>query len=169
MTKKNAYSYVRFSTPEQRKGRSLERQKELAAEYAGSKGLELDTLKTYHDLGVSGFKGKNRDAALGAFLSAVEKGDIESGSFLLVESLDRLSRDEILIALSQLTEIINLGITVVTLQDGRVFDRESIKDLGNLIVSLTIMSRANEERPNPNDCGMRGTGRKNWHGMETTS
>lgn len=143
MTK--AYSYIRFSTPEQQKGRSLERQLELAAEYAKRHGLELDSSTSYHDLGVSGFSGKNRDAALGAFIKAVEEKDIEPGSYLLVESLDRLSREKILVALGQLHEIIDLGITVVTLQDQRVFDKDSISDLGSLIVSLTIMSRANEE------------------------
>jgi DNA invertase Pin-like site-specific DNA recombinase len=146
MTK--AYSYIRLSTPEQQKGRSLERQLELAAEYAEKRGLELDTTTSYHDLGVSGFKGKNRDAALGAFVNAVRKGEVSPGSFLLVESLDRLSREKILVALNQLGEIIDLGITVVTLQDQRVFDKDSLADLGSLIVSLTIMSRANEESEN---------------------
>lgn len=37
-----AYSYVRFSTPEQRKGSSLERQTEKARKYAAEHGLALD-------------------------------------------------------------------------------------------------------------------------------
>ena len=47
---------------------------------------------TYKDLGVSAFRSKNsKTGALRAFLKAVEEGDIPRGSFLLVESLDRLT------------------------------------------------------------------------------
>ncbi len=145
MPKPKAYSYVRFSTPEQRKGRSLERQHEKAIAYAHKHKLDLDNSKTYYDLGVSGFKGKNRDAALGAFLKAVEVGEILSGSYLLVESLDRLSRDKVLDALSQLQEIIKQGIIVVTLLDNRVYNEDGLNDFSNLIISLSIMYRANEE------------------------
>ena len=41
------------------------------------------------------------------------------GSILVVESLDRLSRDEILPAQNLLTTLLLKGITVVTLSDGR--------------------------------------------------
>jgi len=140
-----AYSYIRFSTPEQQKGRSLDRQIEAAITYASKHDLDLDTTTTYRDLGVSGFRGQNRDEALGAFINAVTQRRIPSGSYLLVESLDRLSRDRIDIAFSQLCDIIRLGVTVVTLQDGNRYDAESLGDLSKLIISLTIMSRANEE------------------------
>ena len=53
-----AYSYVRFSTPEQAKGRSYERQIEAAAAYAKEHGLTLADY-TFEDLGVSAFRGKN--------------------------------------------------------------------------------------------------------------
>jgi DNA invertase Pin-like site-specific DNA recombinase len=38
-----AYSYLRFSTPEQSKGDSLRRQTSMADEYATRHGLRLDT------------------------------------------------------------------------------------------------------------------------------
>src|SRR5262249_429406 len=50
---KKAYSYLRFSTPEQMKGDSQRRQLEAARSYALEKGLELDEELTFHDLGVS--------------------------------------------------------------------------------------------------------------------
>src|SRR4051794_17399302 len=99
-----AYSYIRFSTPEQLKGDSLRRQLQLSRDYALQHGLELD--EELKDIGVSAFKGKNRtDGALGRFINLVREGKIEPGSVLLVESLDRLSRDQILAALSQFSEI----------------------------------------------------------------
>lgn len=109
-----AYSYIRFSSPEQAKGDSLRRQIERSAEYARAHGLELD--HSLRDLGVSGFKGANRHfGALARFLTLVEAAKIERGSYLLVESLDRLSREEVLKALQLFLAIIHGGITVVTL------------------------------------------------------
>ena len=53
-----AYSYIRFSTPEQAKGTSYERQLEAAQAFAGERGLELAEA-TYEDLGVSAYRNKN--------------------------------------------------------------------------------------------------------------
>ena len=41
--KPKAYSYLRFSTPEQREGDSFRRQSSMATNYAARKGLDLDT------------------------------------------------------------------------------------------------------------------------------
>src|SRR5262245_16904987 len=83
---RRAYSYVRFSTPDQAKGASYERQIEMAQAYARERGLELAET-TYKDLGVSAYRHRNAETgALRAFLDAVEHGDIPRGSYLLVES-----------------------------------------------------------------------------------
>ena len=140
-----AYSYLRFSTPDQLEGDSLRRQQEGAKAYAEAHKLDLDENLTFQDLGVSAYTGRNRDAALGAFISAVEDGRISKGSYLLVESLDRLSRDQTLIALGQLQEIVSAGITVVTLSDGREYTRENLSDTPNLMYSIILMSTAHEE------------------------
>ena len=63
-TAAKAYSYLRFSTPEQSKGDSLRRQTALADEYAKRHGLTLDTELNLRDLGVSAFRGDN--VAVGA-------------------------------------------------------------------------------------------------------
>jgi len=69
-----AYSYLRFSTPEQMKGDSHRRQSTLAQKYATEHHLDLDDTLTFKDLGVSAFRGKNaeEEGQLGAFLAAVE-------------------------------------------------------------------------------------------------
>jgi DNA invertase Pin-like site-specific DNA recombinase len=91
----SAYSYVRFSTPEQIKGDSLRRQLAASEAYAEAHGLELDSSLSMRDLGVSAYRGANRTkGALGAFLKQVEMGAIPAGSVLLVESLDRLTREQ---------------------------------------------------------------------------
>jgi DNA invertase Pin-like site-specific DNA recombinase len=142
-----AYSYIRFSTPEQQNGDSFRRQYELSRKYAETHGLILDENLTYRDLGVSAFDKSNvRTGQLGAFLSAVESGAVEPGSYLLVESLDRLSRAKITDALEIFMSIINRGIRIVTLADGMEYSKEKAnQQFTDLMISIAIMSRAHEE------------------------
>lgn len=139
-----AYSYQRFSTKIQAKGDSLRRQLDAVHNYCNNRNLSLSE-STYSDLGISAFNGSNvnEDAALGTFLIACDNGCIPRGSFLLVESLDRLSRAKVLTALSQFLQIINYGITIVTLIDEREYSDSS--NTTDLIISLTIMERSYEE------------------------
>lgn len=140
-----AYSYVRFSTPEQALGDSFRRQTDAASEYAAKHGLDLVT--SFADLGVSAFEGKNiLGGKLGIFLRLVEDGDIPEGSYLLVENLDRVSRDALMPALATFQKIIMSGITIVTLQDGKELSEALINANPFLIFeSLISMIRANEE------------------------
>jgi len=143
-----AYSYIRFSTTKQAQGDSYRRQIQQAIDYCGEHHLQLDE-KAIEDFGVSAFRGSNRtDGALGRFIEAVKSGAIEKGSYLLVESMDRLSRQTILKALSQFIEILNAGIVIVTLSDGEIFrvtDDGKNFDFAKLIISIVYMARANDE------------------------
>src|SRR3954471_20667924 len=88
------YSYVRFSSIKQAQGTGQRRQEDAAAAWCRSRGLEL--VRDYRDLGISGFKGRNAaDGALAAFLHAIEAGMVPPGATLLVENLDRLSRQQV--------------------------------------------------------------------------
>ncbi|MEO8059447.1 MAG: recombinase family protein [Burkholderiales bacterium] len=142
-----AFSYIRFSSEKQQLGDSLRRQLKLAEEYAGAHNLVLDS-HSYRDLGVSAFKGKNFiEGKLGTFLQAVDDGIVPKNAYLLVESLDRLSRAQVDVALELFLSIIRRGITIITLMDGQTYSSERIKqDKGmSLIISLTYMMRAHEE------------------------
>lgn len=116
--------------------------------YAEAHGLDLDPM-TFRDLGVSAFRGDNaRTGALREFRNAVEHGVIQPGSYLLVESLDRLSRGDIMLAHGIFTSIIGAGVKVVTLQRGaeRVYSHESINaNPVEFIIALLEMMRAHEE------------------------
>ena len=142
-----AYSYLRFSTPEQAFGDSRRRQTSLAENYARRHDLLLDKGLNFRDLGVSAFRGKNaKQGGLRSFLDAVEHGLVPANSFLLVESLDRLSRDQILEAQALFLQIITAGVTIVTLLDGRSYSMASVNaNPTELIISLLHMMRANEE------------------------
>ncbi|WP_158675362.1 recombinase family protein [Thiohalobacter thiocyanaticus] len=144
---RKAYSYLRFSTPDQLKGDSYRRQTDLSQKYARENGLELDDSLTFEDLGVSAYRGRNaREGSLGLFIGAVEEGQVLPGSYLLVESLDRLSRDTVMEAFKLFSQIIDLGITIVTLSDGRSYSKDSLNEsFTDIIISLTMMARAHDE------------------------
>ena len=144
---RKAFSYLRFSTPEQAGGDSFRRQHQMAVSYALAKGLDLDDKLTFHDLGQSGFRGQNvATGRLGAFLEAVETGEVPPGSYLLVESLDRISRQSARRAFRILEDIADNGVTVVTLNDGREYSKESLdRDPTDLLLSILQFMRANEE------------------------
>lgn len=138
-----AYSYIRMSTDMQLKGHSLERQKEKSKEYAHSKGLLL--VENFEDIGVSAFKGKHiRDGMLGTFISLIESEKIPVGSYLLIESLDRLSRDNIFESIPLFIKILKSGIKIVTLMDERVYGAENA-DFNDLLYPMVVLSRAHEE------------------------
>lgn len=142
-----AYSYIRFSTAKQQTGDSIERQTKLSENYAAKNGLELDTELNMRDLGISAYDRSNlKKGALGQFLKLVEENLIPKGSYLLVESLDRLSRDKVMDAFSIFNDILMAGIIIVTLADEQLYSYEkSNENWASLILSIVIMSRANEE------------------------
>lgn len=117
-TSPTAYSYLRFSNPEQEEGDSIRRQEQLRSDWLKRHPhVTLDnTLKP--DKGVSGFKGKNRTNhknALAQFLDLVQRGRIARGSFLLIENMDRLSREKPVVAVNLLTGLLLAGVRVVQL------------------------------------------------------
>lgn len=142
-----AYSYLRFSTPEQMQGDSFRRQAALADDYARRHGLSLDKELTFRDLGVSAFRGRNAETGrLGDFLRAVDDGLVPEGAYLLVESLDRISRQAARKAFRILEDIADRGVVVVTLNDGRAYTKDSLdSDPTSLLIAILTFMRANEE------------------------
>lgn len=138
-----AYSYTRFSSIEQAKGDSLNRQTNLAVDYCKRNNIKLDTSLSLKDLGVSAFTGKNESGALGEFISQVNKGRIPKGSYLLIENLDRLSRREPAKSMLLLLNLINQGIKVVTLSPTEIeFNSESGHQL---LMAVMELNRAHSE------------------------
>jgi DNA invertase Pin-like site-specific DNA recombinase len=143
-----AYSYVRFSTPEQAKGHSLQRQTEAAQAWAAANGVTLDDELTFQDRGVSGLHGANMETgALGVFLERVRDGTIPRGSWLLVENLDRISRQVARKAVRAIEDIVEAGVTVVDMSDGgREYSAETLdKDPFLFVMMVLKFIRANEE------------------------
>ena len=141
------YSYIRFSTIEQAKGQSLNRQMSYAKEVAKEKGMVLDEDLTMKDEGLSAFHKTNiTKGALGKFLDAVEQGKVPPGSILVIESLDRISRANPLESQGIIAQIINADITVITAVDRKEYNKETIKkNPMDLVYIVLILIRANEE------------------------
>lgn len=95
------------------------------------------------DEGLSAHKGEHTErGALGGFLDSVRAGRITRGTFLIVEHWDRLSRRDVRIALAQFLMIIDAGIRIVTLFDGRVYQDKSESVEMDLITAILHMSEA---------------------------
>lgn len=112
---KRVISYIRFSSEKQAKGDSLRRQSKMVTDWLKAHPeYYLDQDLSFRDLGVSGFTGKHLKGGLGDFLTAIEKGLVKAGDTLLIESLDRLSRQAVDRASELLRNILRSGVDVVT-------------------------------------------------------
>jgi DNA invertase Pin-like site-specific DNA recombinase len=130
-----AYSYIRFSTPAQLKGDSLRRQLRKSERYAAEHGLTLDS--SLRDTGLSAYKGAHRKkGALASFLAKIEGGEIARGSYLIVENIDRLSRENPWDALGMVQKIIGAEITVVSLVDDMVYSLDRLRNRAELMTTL---------------------------------
>jgi DNA invertase Pin-like site-specific DNA recombinase len=143
-----AFSYVRFSHPEQGKGDSLRRQAALRDAWCERNGVTLDTSVSLADKGVNGFTGahrKNPDRhALAAFLELARQGRVPKGSYLIVENLDRLSREDIRPALTLFLQLLDHGVNVVQLEPETVF-RHDKTDPFDLMRAIMELSRGHSE------------------------
>jgi len=147
-TPPTAYSYQRFSSPEQARGDSLRRQSEARDRWLATSGAVLDTSLVMTDRGVSAYSGAHRSNpernALAAFLEHVKSGRVRRGSYLIVESLDRLTREHIRPALTLLLNLIDAGVKVVQLLPVEAVYDEAVEPMG-LMMAIMELSRGNSE------------------------
>ncbi|WP_005613693.1 recombinase family protein [Tritonibacter mobilis] len=140
-----AYSYLRISSDRQKQGGGIKRQMEASAKWAEDNGYEL--AETIADEGLSAFTGTHaKRGGFARFLAAVDSGAVARGSILIVESLDRLSREKVMDAFDQFRDIVKRGIHIVTLVDGQVYSEDSMnQNIGQLFMSLGVMLRSHDE------------------------
>jgi DNA invertase Pin-like site-specific DNA recombinase len=142
-----AYSWLRFSGVRQERGDSIRRQTELRDDWLKRHpDLPLDTSLTLRGLGVSAFRGKQRNDkdGLGAFLKACDDGRVPRGSYLIIENLDRLSREDERTALRLWMDILDRGVNVVQLAPETVFRHEA-SDMLDIMRALIELSRGRSE------------------------
>jgi len=115
--------------------------------YCKRQGLKL--IEDYFDLGVSGFNGANLSDgnALRALLDAAKEGKFRPGTHLIVESLDRLSRSDMSVAVRLFLDLLDAGLVIVTLIDGeQEFTKERVdNDTSAIVIVILLLMRANQE------------------------
>jgi DNA invertase Pin-like site-specific DNA recombinase len=139
-------SYLRFSDPQQRKGDSIRRQTEGSEAWCQKNNVPLDRNLSCQDKGRSAYHGKHRSdkADLGKFLELVKQGQVPRGSYLIIENLDRLSREEERTALKLWIDILDAGINIVQLHPETIFRHER-SDMTDIIRAIIELSRGHSE------------------------
>ncbi len=139
----DAVIYIRWSSSEQGKGSSLERQREDCRAHAARHGWHV--VEELIDEGVSAFKGRHADVgALGRFVADVEGGRYPEGVVLLTEKLDRLSREQAKKVFARMLDLTELGVTIATVDGDRRYDRDNL-DMPAIIEVVVKAQLANEE------------------------
>ncbi|KPM64864.1 hypothetical protein HB4184_07875 [Pseudomonas putida] len=77
-------------------------------------------------------------------------GEIDKGSYLLIENFDRLSRDKIVRSNKIFTDLLYAGIKIVILDKNKIYDAENL-DFGDWISALVEFERANAESERKSD------------------
>ncbi len=94
---------------------------------------------------MSAFRGNNvKVGALGEFLKAIRVGRVLTGSVLIIENIDRLSRNKVGEALQMFISILNSGVSIVTREPRRTYTQASINDIATLLEPIIYMARAHE-------------------------
>ena len=139
-----AYVYVRFSTTQQEPGSSKDRQLESCRTFIRERGWQ--EVEVVYDLGVSAWKGAHLSSGnLGKFASRLRTGEIPAGSVIVVEQIDRLSRQEARKTQRWIEDICDLGYKIATAADGRVYDAQSLNaNLADLLLILVQGQAAND-------------------------
>jgi DNA invertase Pin-like site-specific DNA recombinase len=166
MATPEGYSYGRFSTLQQRKGNSKERQAKLSGAWCARNNVHLNAT-VYFDAGRSGYYGDHRSNpdrhALAQFLQLVEEGKIAPGSYLILESLDRLTREHVRGALMLCLGLIEKGIRLVQLSPSEIiYDKDS--DDMQIMLMICELSRGHRESKRKADCSA-----DNWQRKRTAA
>jgi len=110
-------------------------------------GLVLSD-QAHADLGVSAYKGLHRrEGALAALIKAGEDRLIQTPTVLLVESIDRLSREKTMDGLDTIKRLIRGGWVVVTCEDRNIYDEPAINGpLAHVIVAKLQQANGESQR-----------------------
>ena len=143
MTK--AYAYIRYSRALQATGDSENRQLTALELFETSTGTKI--VEVVYDKGKSAFRGDNaRSGNFKEMLDRMQSGAIRPGDYLVVESIDRITRQRVLDGVELLQGILKKGINIYTTVDKKTYSyNDPSRDFENLLMISLIAKRANEE------------------------
>lgn len=81
------------------------------------------------DRGLSAFKGDHKSAGLGDLLKAIEEGKIVAGDAIVIEAIDRITREQASSALHCITGIVRSGVKIYTIEDDACYDINSLQSV----------------------------------------
>ena len=140
----SAIIYARYSSAEQGKGFSLERQIGNGRQFIEASGWTLDAI--LRDEGRSAFSGANRLAGSALHTFEAESRDGKHrGKTLCVENVDRLSRQGAKQAAQLIWSLNECGVDVATWQDGLVYRSDTSGDMMELFSIIIKSQMAHEE------------------------
>jgi DNA invertase Pin-like site-specific DNA recombinase len=150
----NVYAYARWSSLEQSKGSTLERQLDHCRKHIERAGWKLAS-DPIVDRGRSAYTGANITSGnLGAFADNLRTGTIPTPATLVVEELDRLSRQPADVMLSWLSPLVRSGLTIIVTQTGQVIDARMLDhDIGTLMMILITAFGSNNESKKKSERG----------------
>src|SRR6218665_2068906 len=134
-----AVIYIRYSTPKQERGASRDRQLELCQQFCEQRGWPVD--EVIEDLGRSAWTGAHLSGGeLGRFADRVRGGGMGADTVLVVEKLDRLSRQETRTTLRWMEDLCAVGLAIATVDSGKIYDDASLR--ADLMTVFEILMRA---------------------------
>ena len=140
-----AYAYIRYSRAIQQTGDSEHRQLTALDLFETSTGTPIT--EVVYDKGKSAFRGDNaRSGNFKEMLDRMDSGAIGAGDYLVVESIDRITRQRVLDGVELLQGILKKGINIYTTVDQKTYSySDPSRDFENLLMISLIAKRANEE------------------------
>ena len=162
-------AYARYSGSTQRKGTSVERQVEMIEDYAARNGLAL-TEAPFIDRGRSAFHAAHVRGKMGVLLKRAASGDLGEGDIILVEVIDRLSREKVMKAWDQLRVFTNAGVTIITVADGSVLNEVTFEEQWTRMIDpLARMAGAHDQSKIKQDRGNDVWERRRASGVKMTT
>lgn len=135
----NAVIYARWSSLEQSKGSTLERQTADCTTFC--KDNEWAVVERLQDEGKSAYTGANiKTGELGKFTQRFMEGHYPQDTVLVVEQLDRISRMPPTEVLGWIFQVTNAGLTIVTANDGLRISKQDL--ISNQLGIISIVFNA---------------------------
>lgn len=152
--------YHRFSSRAQDKGSSLVRQNERTQALCERKGWTI--IETVEDKGASAWKGDHlASGKLGELRRRIDAGLIAAGTVLVVENLDRLSRQDYRTARRWIEDVTDRDIAVQVYSPELWLDREAMSgtNIGAIVQHLLEANRASAESTRKSEFQVRNIAR----------
>ena len=142
-----AIGYGRVSSPDQfLHGEGMRRQHQGIFDWiAKHPKLNLRVAPMLEEKARSAWKGDHATkdgAALASIVKQVENGELVPPLLLIMESLDRFSREDLLLAAKRLIDLLVAGVAVATVRDDKIYTRNS--KLTDIIMSLVYLDAAHQ-------------------------